>query len=297
MTEAKSFIDSLKDVWTFHILKLSEGTVTVGSVVIGFTVLLIGLFIAKIISHRATRAIDRKFSLEKSSRYLLEKIFFYVLAIFTLLFAMKFAHIPLTIFTVLGGAAAIGVGFGSQNLVNNFLSGLILMIERPIKVGDFIDVDGLFGEVQEIGMRSTSIIIFGNRHMIVPNSSFLEKNVLNWTRKDNLISSYISVGVIYGSDTQKVKELLIQAVLSVDEVLKDTKREPKVFFTDFGDNSLNFQVYFWIELKSLLVRRHVESKIRFEIDRLFRENDLVIAFPQRDVHLYSPEPIAVKVTQ
>lgn len=287
----------LKDVWNFEILKLSEGSVTVSSLVIGLGVLALGLIVAKAISRKGTKAIDRRFQLDKSSSYLIERVFFYVLALFTLLFAMKFAHIPLTIFTVLGGAAAIGVGFGSQNLVNNFLSGLILMIERPIKVGDFIEVDGLFGEVQEIGMRSTSIIIFGNRHIVVPNSSFLEKNVLNWTRKDKLISTSITVGVNYGSDTELVKKLLVQAVESIDEVLKGPDREPEAFFIEFGDNSLNFQIYFWLMLESLVVRRRTESKIRFEIDRLFRENNVVIAFPQRDVHLYSSKPIDVKVTQ
>lgn len=295
--EQTSFTTFVKEAWEINILKLSDGSVTLGSVLIGITALAVGLIVAKIISRKVIRALSLRFGFDKNSTYILEKILFYVLGIFALLFAMKFARIPITVFTVLGGAAAIGVGFGSQNLVNNFLSGLILMMERPIKVGDFIDVDGLFGEVQEIGMRSTSIVVFGNRHIVVPNSSFLEKNVLNWTRIDSIISTSIDVGVIYGSDTRKVEELLLQAVKSHDAVYDTPGKEPVVFFSNFGDNALEFKVFFTILLKTLGTRRQVESDIRFKIDELFKENDLVIAFPQRDVHLYSPQTLSVKLAR
>ena len=296
MGNQNSFLSTFRELWSLQILQLSGGTVTIGSIIIGLSALLVGLIIAKIVSRRLAGAIDRRMVLEKSVRYLLEKLFFYFFALLSSLFALKFAHIPLTVFTVMGGAIAIGVGFGSQNLVNNFLSGLILMIERPLKVGDFVEVEHLFGEVEEIGMRSTSILTYGNKHIIVPNSSFLEKNVLNWTRKDKFIRISINVGVIYGSDTEKVEQLLIDAVKSDEQVLSSPSKEPEVFFTKFGDNSLEFEVCFWIKLLNLIDRRRVESRLRFVIDRLFRANNLVIAFPQRDVHLYSKDPISVKIS-
>lgn len=286
----------MNEIWNFRILELSEGSVTLGSIIIGLGVLILGIFLSRILSRKISIALDYRFNLEKNSRYILETLFFYLLAIFSVFFSMKFANIPLTAFTVLGGALAIGLGFGSQNLVNNFLSGIILMIERPIKVGDFVEVEGAFGEVEAIGMRSTGIITYGNKNMVVPNSTFLQNNVINWTRTNKLIRIFIKVGVVYGSDTDKVSELLVSAVKSDPQVLKTPKHEPEVYFTNFGDNSLDFQVDFWIKLTELNDRRQVESRIRFEIDRKFREHKLIIAFPQRDVHLYAENPIKVEVS-
>lgn len=296
MEQVSAYTDSLKEIWNFKILTLSEGVVTLGSIVIGLMALLFGVLLSKILSSKAAGALDRQFNLEKSSRYLIETLVFYLLSIFALIFALKFAHIPLTVFTVIGGAVAIGVGFGSQNLVNNFLSGIILMIERPIKVGDFVELDSVYGEVEEIGMRSTGIITYGNKHMVVPNSSFLEKNVINWTRKNKLIRIFIKLGVVYGTDTDRVEELMTEAVLSEQSVLKTPQHKPEVFFTNFGDDALEFQIDFWITLKDLNDRRRVESRIRFKINKLFNEHGLVIAFPQRDVHLFSERPIKVEVT-
>ena len=209
---------------------------------------------------------------------------------------MKMANIPLTVFTVIGGALAIGFGFGSQNVVNNFISGVILMVERPVKVGDFVDVDGVFGSVDEIGMRSTRIKTFGNKHMIVPNSYFLEKNVLNWTLTDHFVRLPLRVGIAYGSDTEKAKELLLHAAQACKKVLNH--KEQKVYFMDFADNSLNFELLVWIHLKDVMDRVEIESELRFKIDHLFREAGIVIAFPQRDVHLMpSDQAIRVSIDQ
>ena len=167
------------------------------------------------------------------------------------------------------------------------------MVERPIKIGDFVEVEGIFGEIEYIGLRSTNVLAKGNRHIIVPNSSFLEKNVLNWTRFNRDIRIFISVGVAYGSPTDKVKELLIKAVQ--DEPRVNDSVEPLVFFRDFGADSLNFDVLFMIQLRSVLDRAVIESNIRFRIDQLFRDAGITIAFPQRDVHLYASDPISVRL--
>jgi potassium-dependent mechanosensitive channel len=294
-TIAPQLFKVLNAIWQYPILTVDENAITVGSIVIGFSLLIFGVLSARYLAKKILRRILSRFTLEKSVHHTFEAISFYVLLMFSTLFALSVANVPLTIFTVFGGILAIGLGFGSQNIVNNFISGLILMFERPVKVGDFIELDGLLGEVQHIGMRSTHIRAAGNRHIIVPNSSFLEKNVLNWTHDDSMIRVPIQVGVAYGSPTEKVREMLIQAVLSEEKVLQSPDKEPIVLFIDFGDNALQFEVYFWILLEDLWDRKVIESNIRFRIDHLFREAELVIAFPQRDVHLHTHSPLDVRM--
>jgi small-conductance mechanosensitive channel len=216
-----------------------------------------------------------------------------MLAGFTLL-ALRAVHFPLTAFTFLGGALAIGIGFGSQNVMNNFISGLILMLERPVRAQDVVEVDGSHGVIQKIGPRSTQIRATDGRHIVVPNSFFLESNVVNWTLSDELIRTKVSVGVSYGSPTRLVQQLIEEVIKQ--EPLALSTPAPKVIFDAFGDNSLNFDVYFWVEARSPMSVASVQSKVRFRIDDVFREHHLVIAFPQRDVHLDASAPIEVRVT-
>ena len=218
---------------------------------------------------------------------------FYVVLACLVVFALWVAEIPLTVFTLAGGALAIGIGFGSQNILNNFISGLILLAERPIKVGDLIDVNGTFGQVESIGARSTAIKTFDNFHIIVPNSTFLESNVVNWTHTDNLVRISLVVGVAYGSPVRKVEEVLLDVVREHSKTV--TPPEPVVLFNDFGDSALMFQALFWIEMKRPMDQRRVLSDLRFRLDEKFREAAIVIAFPQRDVHLDSSGPLRVEV--
>jgi small-conductance mechanosensitive channel len=211
------------------------------------------------------------------------------------LFALRIVNIPLGAFAFLGGALAIGVGFGAQNIINNFISGFILMTERPIGIGDLVEVDGVLGRVEAIGGRSTRVRTGENIHILVPNSSFLEKNIINWTLSDARIRSKVTVGVVYGSPVREVERLLLQAARESPRVLAD--REPFVLFREFGDNALIFEVYFWIQVRAVIERRRIESDIRFRIDELFRQAGVVIAFPQRDVHLDAGGPIPVRLEQ
>jgi len=291
-----TLMETMLEVWRFTILTVDGNAITVGTLTIGVGLFVVGAIFSRRLSHKVTKKLFSRWVHEKSALHSLESISFYLFLIFFTLFSLKIANIPLTVFTVLGGALAIGFGFGSQNIVNNLISGLILMIERPIKVGDFIDVDGIFGEVQDIGMRSTRIKAFGNRHMIVPNSSFLDKNVLNWTHSDNEVRATVRVGVAYGSDARQVEKLLGEAVLDC-MAKNDSKTNPQttVLFHDFGDNALVFDVYFWIDLRQLNDMRSMESNMRYSIYSKFNEHGISIAFPQRDVHLDSHEPFRIRI--
>ena len=193
------------------------------------------------------------------------------------LFVLRMVNIPLAAFAFLGGAVAIGLGFGAQNLINNFISGFTIM-------GDLIEVEGILGQVEDIGARSTRDRTGENIHILVPNSSFLERNITNWTLSDKKIRTRVTVGVVYGSPVEEVKKLLLEATQASTKVMRHP--EPFVLFADFGDNALIFEI---------IERRMIESDLRFRIDKLFREAGRVIAFPQRDVHLNTQRPLELRL--
>ena len=196
---------------------------------------------------------------------------------------LDFLSIPLAAFAFISGAVAIGIGFGAQNIINNFISGWILMWERPIKIGDFLEMGDVKGTVESINTRSTLIRRVDGVHLIVPNSYLLENTVTNWTLVDRLMRTSVAVGVAYGSDVSRVTELLHRAAAEHPEVLKEPP--PKVIFDDFGDNALAFLLNVWVLAQSETNLRSIRSDLRYTIDALFRDSDVVIAFPQRDVHL------------
>lgn len=208
----------------------------------------------------------------------------YVLGLVLLVFTtLDLLNVPLTAFAFVSGAIAIGVGFGAQNIINNFISGWILMWERPIRISDFIEIGDTMGTVEQINTRSTRIRRVDGVHLLVPNSRLLEETVTNWTLVDRLLRCIIRVGVAYGSDVETVREILSRVTVEHELVLDDPM--PQVIFEDFGDSALIFDIYFWVFSGGERSAREIRSDLRFKIDQAFRQSDVVIAFPQRDVHL------------
>ncbi len=203
-----------------------------------------------------------------------------VVLVFTVLSVLK---VPLAAFAFISGAIAIGVGFGAQNIINNFISGWILMWERPIRIGDFLEMGTMLGTVESINTRFTRVRRIDGVRLMVPNSQFLENTVINWSIVDRKLRSSVRVGVPYGSDVQKVKELLDELMANSPDILEDPA--PVVIFEDFGDSALVFDAFFWIESSPTCTLRGVRSAMRFEITERFKKNGIVIAFPQRDVHM------------
>lgn len=197
--------------------------------------------------------------------------------------SLEILNIPLTAFAFVSGAIAIGFGFGAQNIINNFISGWILMWERPIRIGDFLEVGDARGVVESINTRSTLIRRNDGVHMLVPNSQLLENTVTNWTLIDNNARSLVRVGVAYGSDVALVAELIKAVMAERSEILQ--KPKSMVFFEDFGDNALIFDAVFWVVAHSETEIRRCRSDIRFRIYEVFHEHNIVIAYPQRDIHL------------
>ena len=281
------------DTWHWEIFSVDDNPITLGNSVVVLLMIVLGYGLAKWLSRFLAGLLVRRFSVSSGAAHAFQSFVFYLLTISFVLWGLDIVGIPLTVFTLLGGVVAIGLGFGSQNIVNNFISGLILLIERPIKIGDLIDVDGLLGTVESIGLRSTRIRAGNNTQIIVPNSSFLEKNVLNWTGSDNLVRSQVDVGVAYGSPVDKVRDLMIEGLNAEPKVVK--KPPPEVLFIEFGDNALLFRAYFWHSVRAGLDAVRVQSALRFRFDKLMADAEIVIAFPQRDVHLDTLSPLKIQL--
>ncbi len=284
---------NVKEFWNLEMWVIDGYSVTVKKLVVTLLILIIGLTFVKRIILLVTRRLLKRTHLKETTAAASEKIINYFTVLLIVLFALRVVNIPLTIFTFLGGAIAIGVGFGAQNLINNFISGFIIMAEQPIKIGDLIDIEGNFAMVEEIGARCTRIRTSGNVQILVPNSSFLEKNIINWTHSDTEVRAQVTAGVIYGSPVREVERIMLDVAAEHKKVKK--KPEPFVLFNDFGDNSLIFDLYFWINISRIMDRRIIESDIRFHLDQRFREAEIVIAFPQRDLHLDTQRPLEFRV--
>jgi small-conductance mechanosensitive channel len=283
----------LRGVWDYELWVIDERSVTMKKVAMAFLILVVGVALVRITVRLITARLLPRTHLKTTTAAAIGKVLNYVAILLIVLLALRWVNIPLTLFAFLGGAVAIGVGFGAQNLINNFISGFIMMAEQPIKIGDLVQVDDHFAVVEEIGARCTRIRTGANIHILVPNSSFLEKSIVNWTLSDRKIRTRVIVGVVYGSPVSVVERLLVQAALEHKKVLRAP--EPFVLFNDFGDNALIFEVHFWISISRLMERLMIESAIRFRVDDLFREAGIVIAFPQRDVHLDTQRPLELRI--
>lgn len=231
--------------------------------------------------------------IERGSREAIVSISGYTGAILAALISLGIAGVDFSNLAIIAGALSLGIGFGLQNIVNNFVSGIILLLERPVKTGDWVVVGNTEGYVRKIRIRSTQIQTFDQADVIVPNSELISGQVTNWMLRDTKGRINIPVGVAYGTDTQKVKELLLQVAADHSEVIKaDSAREAKVYFLVFGESSLDFELR--CHVLNIDKRISVISDLNFAIEKAFRENNVEIPFPQRDVHIHNVSSTMLK---
>ncbi len=204
----------------------------------------------------------------------------YFFWLFGILWALNSIGVGATSLAVAFGALGIGLGFGLQNIFNNFISGLILLFERPIEVKDVIEVNGTWGVVEQINVRSTIVRTFDNSALIIPNSDIISHQLTNWTFKDMRMRRTIDVGVAYGTEPKLVEQILYDIAEKHPRVLTDPA--PMVLFSGFGESAFIFKLRIWTLLDYGLT---TENEIRFEIVRIFREKNINIPFPQRDLHI------------
>ncbi len=265
----------------------SIGSTEINLLVIIELILVIIAFyiISRIIRRILRRQVLTHFGMSESGKFVLLRLIHYAFMIVGFMFAFNLVGIQLTSLTVGLGVLGVGFAFGLQNITSNFVSGMILLFERHVNVGDFVTVGDIMGRVKSIRIRATTIVTIDNVLLIVPNSRFIEDTVTNWSVEDPKIRVPVPVGVAYGSDTELVTKLLLRAANELEEVLKVPA--PIVQFRNFGSSSLDFILLPWIS--SATNRLKTISDLNYAIDRLFRENNITIPFQQVDVHHFSDE--------
>lgn len=270
-----------------------QRSITVAKLMTALMILLFGYWLATKLAFLAARIAMKRFGTDASWARIGRRWFLFVTVFILLLVSLTVVHIPLTVFAFMGGAVAIGAGFGMQNLLKNLISGLMLLLERPFRPGDLVEVGDIRGRITDIGVRSSHIRDNNGIETLIPNSTFIEEKVTNWTLSSQAVRIAVKVGVAYGAPEQEVTDLLLQAAERHGLVLNSPA--PRVLFEDFGDNALLFGLYVWIELKPDVDWRIIASDLRYIINKSFAAKGISIAFPQRDVHLDIARPFEVRV--
>jgi len=296
--------DGIRAVWNFEVLTVDDTTVvdgrtvtttrgvTIGKSAGALLLFLFGLWVTAKLSRRVARSlVGRGFDAARVRT--IRRWVMAMAALALVLLTLNVARIPLTVFAFLGGALAIGVGFGTQTIIKNFISGMIVLMERRVQVGDIVDVDGINGVVTSVDLRSTTVRSPDGLETLVPNSALLENNVTNWTLSDRKVRRTVKVGVAYGTPMRDAAELIEDIARRHGNVLADPA--PNVVFEDFGDSAQVLTLYFWVELSPKVNAMQVASDLRFMIEKRLAEADIVMPCPQRDVHLDAGRPLEVKV--
>lgn len=297
---------TLTSIWEFELFAVEDTievdgqsisgrrSVTIGKLIRAILLLVLGYWASVTMAKFVQRLAVGRLGMEEPLADILRKWTFAILFTVVLIVSLVWVKIPLTVFAFLGGALAIGIGFGTQNLLKNFISGLMVLIERPLRVGDLIEIDGVVGEVRSIGFRSSTIRDGNGMEMHIPNSNLLERNLSNWTYSNRTRRFSLKVGVAYGSPVKRVRDLLNEAAAQHGLVLKDP--EPLVLFEDFGDNALIFTLYYWVSFSPGVNPALVGSDLRFMIEKSLADERIGISYPQRDIHLNTARPIEIHVT-
>ncbi len=259
---------------------IKDTDVTAKTIIIIIIVIIITRFLLNKVRNYLTKKLNGDDELRFVSFYEYLKYLVYLTVIMVIL---SFSGVKLTALIAGGAALLLGVGLALQTFFQDIISGLFILIDKSVHVNDIIEVDGKVGRVTHISLRTTKAITIDNRILIIPNHLYLTHSLYNWTQNDDITRESVDVGVAYGSDVTLVKELLTKAALNVDEVIPNPA--PMVLFMDFGDSALVFKIVFTIE--DSFFATIIKSKVRFEIDRLFREHNVTIPFPQRDVYIKS----------
>ncbi|MCW8870181.1 MAG: mechanosensitive ion channel [Proteobacteria bacterium] len=250
--------------------------------------LVVAWFLSRLLAFLVVKKLLSSARISQDSRAIIQRILFYAMIVLVILTVLTYLGIPLATFAFISGAVAIGFGFGAKTIIENFLSGWILMSERPIRIGDIIEMEAFIGRIVSIGNRSTLVKRNDGADIVVPNSQVLESRLINWTLHDPYVRTLVKVGVAYGSDVQQVKSQLELVLKNYDLAQKEP--EPVIVFEDFGDSALIFDVFFWVSMVGGRELRLIRSDVRFLIEQVFREQGIVIAYPQRDVHVNFTDP-------
>lgn len=289
----KETLAIMSSMWKHKLITISGISLSLGNLLVALVLLLFAARLSKLISKLINKRLIMRFVEDKGSQVTYQTFSYYGSLALMVCLSLTIAGIPLTVFTVVGGALAIGVGFGSQNIVNNFISGVILLIEQPMRVGDTVEIDGVLGTVVSINTRSTKLRTPDNKIYIVPNSFFLEKGLLNSSFETPVLRGIVEFGVAYGSDTKLVENICMDVMLNNSGI--EQNPVPLVLFSDFSESNLTFQMIFYCNTNQVPSINVVRSEVRFVLDKKFREMGIEMAFPQRDLNLKVRDSLNVRV--
>ena len=271
-------IETIKEILNYKLIDTDNVQISVSTFVILFIVLFITAVLLRFVRVFATR----KLPLEDKNKFISFFQFVrYIVFAFAIIITLHSTGVNMSFLLTASAALLVGLGFALQQLFQDIISGILIIIDQSLHVGDIVEVDGRVGKVLEIKLRTTRVVTRNNRVMVIPNHKFMLDTLFNWTQNSFTNREQVNVGVAYGSDVQMVKMILLQCAKESTDVLQDPK--PIVLFEDFADSSLNFSLYFYVA--NGMNSPSIQSDLRFRIDSAFKANKISIPFPQRDIHV------------
>jgi small-conductance mechanosensitive channel len=284
---ASDVVKVIHEIMSFKLFEINQTVITLTSLIVFSLVFGAFTVLSRIVRRVLGGQVFPRLSVDEGTQYTLSRIIHYIVMIIGAVVAFQFVGIDLTGLAVVLGFLSVGIGFGLQNVTSNFVAGLILLFERPIKVGDRVTVGDKEGDVIEINIRSTTIRTLNNIAVIVPNSEFISATVVNWSYGDQRVRLEVDVGVSYGSDLETVLRTLKEIATQHGEILQVPA--PEVLHMGFGDSAWNMRLRVWISRPQHHLQ--IRSEVNCAIVKKFRDNGIEIPFPQRDLHVRSPLPV------
>lgn len=273
-------LKEVKDFFSYSIYHSKDVNITVFTIIS----LILAFIITNIVLKLVRKVLTEKLSFEDKSRFVsIFQFIQYLIYLFVIMFTLNASGVNISVLLTASAAIFLGLGFALQQLFQDLISGVLMIVDQSMKVDDIIEIEGRVCKVEKISLRSTKAVTRNNRVMVIPNHIFMSKVLFNWTQNSNIVREDLSVGVAYGSDTNLVKNLLLEAAREHTEVLNQPPSI--VLFDNFGDSSLDFILFFFV--KDTFIAPRIKSDLRFAIDDKFRRNHINIPFPQRTIHIES----------
>jgi len=277
-------VNSINSILDFRFFEYKDYQFDVAHFLLVIVVLLITRFLLFTVKSIIKRFVNsEKLDVRNSQSFFL--LFKYLIYVITIVIILEIIGVKITILLAGSAALLVGIGLGLQQIFSDIISGIFLLVDGSVKIGDVMEVDTLVGKVTQINLRTSEILTRDGITIIVPNHKFITENVINWSHNAALTRFDVNVGVAYGTNPEKVREVLLQCAQEIKEISKSKNNVPNVRLTSFGDSSLDFQLLFWS--KNVFLIEQTKSDLRFIIANKFMENDIQIPFPQRDLHIKS----------
>lgn len=274
-------MDYIEKILEYKIIEIDKYSISIYNLLLVAVVFFAVKGITYSIDNHIKKRLQKKGITDEGRTSSIIQILKYIVYVIGFFFVVKSLGINIDLILGIFAALGLGIGFALQDVFKDLISGIIILFEGNVSTGDILEVDGLTGSVKEIKLRTSLIRTRDGIYMVIPNSKIVNEKVVNWSADNKITRFHVQVGVAYGSDTNKVKTLLLQCAATQEMVAKQPS--PVVFFDNFGDSALTFELHFWVvDTWNIDI---VKSDIRFEIDKVFIENNISIPFPQRDVHL------------